>query len=131
MGNCLTFSKKYNELHKQIDKPINPDINETNTTEKNINETKKNIPFKFIENYVGNEYSISKSIETSNRLDHLIEYLENNSNSHRIYGKCENDSEKSENNSYIDETITKSQSHTFIITRSDSEIDKIDRRYTF
>ena len=125
MGNCLTFSKKYNELHKQIDKPINLDINETNTTEKNINETKKTtIPFKFIENYVGNEYSISKSIETSNRLDNLIEYLENNSNSHQIY-------EKSENNSYIDETITKSQSHTFIITRSDSKIDKIDRRYTF
>jgi len=126
MGNCLTFSKKkYNEIHKQIDKPINLDINETNTTEKNINETKKTtIPFKFIENYVGNEYSISKSIETSNRFDNLIEYLENNSNSHQIY-------EKSENNSYIDETITKSQSHTFIITRSDSKIDKIDRRYTF
>jgi hypothetical protein len=130
MGNCLTFSKKYNEIHKQIDKPINPDINETNTTEKNINETKKTtIPFKFIENYVGNEYSISKSIETSNRLDHLIEYLENNSNSHHIYGKCENDSEISENDSSINEITVKS--HTFIITRSDSEIDKIDRRCTF
>lgn len=127
MGGCLSFSKKYNELHKQIDKPINPDIecnNECDNVNSDINKTPS---IKFIENYIGNEYSISKSIETSNRLDNLIRYLENNDNSQSTYGKC--DYETSENNSSIDEITVKS--HTFIITRSDSEIDKIDRRYTF
>jgi len=129
MGSCLSFSKKYNELHKQVDKPINPDIdcnNDCNNVHSDINKTPS---IKFIENYIGNEYSISKSIETSNRLDNLIEYLENNVNSQSIYGRCDNDSEISENNSSINEITVKS--HTFIITRSDSEIDKIDRRYTF
>ena len=125
MGGCLSFSKKYNELHKQIDKPVIECDNECDNVNSDINKTPS---IKFIENYIGNEYSISKSIETSNRLDNLIEYLENNVNSPSIYGRCDNDSEISGNNSSIDEITVKS--HTFIITRSDSEIDKIDRRYT-
>ncbi|SVC31211.1 uncharacterized protein METZ01_LOCUS284065, partial [marine metagenome] len=44
-----------------------------------------------------------------------------------IYGTCESETE-TENNSNINEISVKS--HTFIITRSDSDIDKIDRRYT-
>ena len=123
MGGCLSFSKKYNELHKQSDKPINPDIDSNNTH----SDTNKSPSIKFIENYIGNEYSISKSIETSNRLDNLIEYLENNVDSQFSYGK--DDNEMSENNSSVDDITIKS--HTFIITRSDSDIDKIDRRYTF
>ena len=112
MGGCLSFSKKYNKLHKQTDNPVNHDINETKT-------------IKFIENYIGigNENSISKNVEIPNRLDNLIEYLENTDNS--IYGTCESETE---NNSNINEISVKS--HTFIITRSDSDIDKIDRRYT-
>ena len=125
MGGCLSFSKKYNELHKQIDKPVIECDNECDNVNSDINKTPS---IKFIENYIGNEYSISKSIETSNRLDNLIEYLENNVNSPSIYGRCDNDSEISGNNSSIDEITVKS--HTFIITRSDSDIDKIDRRYT-
>ena len=123
MGGCLSFSKKYNELHKQSDKPINPDIDSNNTN----SDIEKTPSIKFIENYIGNEYSISKSIETSNRLDNLIEYLENNVNSQSIYGTCDNGSgsEISENNNSI--TV---KSHTFIITRSDSDFDKVDRRYT-
>jgi len=112
MGCCLSFSKKYNKLHKQTDNPVNHDINETKT-------------IKFIENYIGNENSISENVETPNRLDNLIEYLENTDNS--IYGTCESETE-TENNSNINEISVKS--HTFIITRSDSDIDKIDRRYT-
>ena len=69
--------------------------------------------------------SISENVETPNRLDNLIEYLENTDNS--IYGTCESETE-TENNSNINEISVKS--HTFIITRSDSDIDKIDRRYT-
>ena len=132
MGGCLSFSKNYNELHKSTDKstdkPINPDI-DCDDINSDINKTPS---IKFIENYIGNEYSISKSIETSNRLDNLIRYLENdnndNVNSQSIYGRCDNDSEISGTNSSINEITVKS--HTFIITRSDSEIDKIDRRYT-
>ena len=146
MGNCLTFSKKYNKMDSEnyesaiITKSNVKELTDASLKDTSIEETNPRITV--IENYIDPEYSMSHSMETSNKLDNLIEDLENYCGinqrfSSPFYENSENNRKTVDTLSFDSETyseqdtkITKSDDHWLVFDSPSGHWDKINRRHT-